>query len=160
MSLSSEISALYALAHELLYLGMDDSPIYSDDFGRLNSEVFRKANSLYSHLGGTPEEEAHLCLSLLMAYTATFCDDGDKQKHIQHILDRSCNVLAEIPASLLKVRLLTRCYGEVFEEGLANEAHNIINTWKERALSTGELEVIEELKTIMENPYPWSEINE
>ena len=44
-SLESQISALYASAHELLYLGVDGSPIYSDHFNRLNREVFRQANS-------------------------------------------------------------------------------------------------------------------
>ena len=34
-SLESQISALYASAHELLYLGVDGSPIYSDHFNRL-----------------------------------------------------------------------------------------------------------------------------
>ena len=34
--LESEISALYASAHELFYLGMDGRPIYSDQFTRLN----------------------------------------------------------------------------------------------------------------------------
>lgn len=38
--LESEISALYASAHELCYLGMDGRPIYSDQFTRLNRDVF------------------------------------------------------------------------------------------------------------------------
>lgn len=46
-SLESEVSALSTLADELLYLGIDDTPIYSDDFTRLNHEVFQKANALY-----------------------------------------------------------------------------------------------------------------
>ena len=68
-SLESQISALYASAHELLYLGVDGSPIYSDHFNRLNREVFRQANSLFIRHGVTSEEEAALCLSLLMGYT-------------------------------------------------------------------------------------------
>ena len=35
--LESEISALYASAHELCYLGMDGRPIYSDQFTRLST---------------------------------------------------------------------------------------------------------------------------
>ena len=41
--LESEISALYASAHELCYLGMDGRPIYSDQFTRLNRDVDRKS---------------------------------------------------------------------------------------------------------------------
>ena len=64
-SLESEVSALSTLADELLYLGIDDTPIYSDDFTRLNHEVFQKANALYHQRGSTFEEEASLCLALL-----------------------------------------------------------------------------------------------
>lgn len=158
MLLSSEISTLYTLAHELLYLGMDGSPIYSDRFGRLNSEVYHKANRLYSCHGVTAEDEAGLCLSLLMAYNATLCDNGDKQDRIQHILDRCWDVLSELPASLLKVRLLACCYSEVFEEELADEAHAIIRTWDASSLTPEQVEVIEELKNFEKNPYPWSEV--
>ena len=64
--LESEISALYASAHELCYLGMDGRPIYSDQFTRLNRDVFSQANALYDKRGNSHEEEARLCLSLLM----------------------------------------------------------------------------------------------
>lgn len=48
-SLDSQITALYTLAHELLYLGSDGSPIYSDHFSRLNGDVLSRANILYPH---------------------------------------------------------------------------------------------------------------
>ena len=44
--MNSEISTLYSIAHELLYLGMDGAPIYSDHFSRLNREV----SVSYTHL--------------------------------------------------------------------------------------------------------------
>ena len=69
--LESEISALYASAHELCYLGMDGRPIYSDQFTRLNRDVFSQANALYDKHGDSDEEEARLCLSLLMGYNGT-----------------------------------------------------------------------------------------
>ena len=115
--MNDHVSSLYTLAHELLNLGMDDSPIYSDHFARLNREVYEQALRLYSAPeGDTPEEEARLCLSILVALNATFYDNGRKQQYIQHLLDRCWNVLDRLPASLLKVRLLTCCYGEVYEE--------------------------------------------
>lgn len=111
--LESEISALYASAHELCYLGMDGRPIYSDQFTRLNRDVFSQANALYDKHGDSDEEEARLCLSLLMGYNATLYNNGDKEERIQHILDRCWDVLEHLPASLLKVQLLVYCYGEV-----------------------------------------------
>ena len=157
-SLDSEVSALSTLADELLYLGIDDTPIYSDDFTRLNHEVFQKANALYHQRGSTFEEEASLCLALLKGYNATIYNDGDKEERIQTILNRCWEVLEHLSASLLKVQLLTYCYGEVFEEELAKEAHQIMDSWENKVLSEEELKVIELLQTMRDNRYPCSEI--
>lgn len=157
-SLESEVSALSTLADELLYLGIDDTPIYSDDFTRLNHEVFQKANALYHQRGSTFEEEASLCLALLKGYNATIYNDGDKEERIQTILNRCWEVLEHLSASLLKVQLLTYCYGEVFEEELAKEANKIIESWEEKLLTKDQVEVIGFLKSLEENPYPWSDI--
>ena len=157
-SLVSEVSALSTLADELLYLGIDDTPIYSDDFTRLNHEVFQKANALYHQRGSTFEEEASLCLALLKGYNATIYNDGDKEERIQTILNRCWEVLEHLSASLLKVQLLTYCYGEVFEEELAKEAHQIMDSWENKVLSEEELKVIELLQTMRDNRYPCSEI--
>lgn len=156
--LESNISALYASAHELLYLGMDESPIYSDHFTRLNRDVFHQANALYTQRGSTSEEEASLCLALLMGYNATLYNDGDKQERIQHVLDRCWEVFDKLPGSLLKVQLLTYCYGEVFDEDLAREVREIIHGWSGRDLTPDEAEIVELLKGMEENPYPWNEI--
>ena len=104
--MSDQVSSLFSLAHSLLTLGQDGSPIYVDSFTRLN---------------------------------------------------RALNVLPLIPASLLKVRLLTYCYGEVYAEELAKEAHVIIDSWGTFRLTAEQEEAIEELKNIEENPYPWEE---
>lgn len=157
-SLESEVSALSTLADELLYLGIDDTPIYSDDFTRLNHEVFQKANALYHQRGSTFEEEASLCLALLKGYNATIYNDGDKEERIQTILNRCWEVLEHLSASLLKVQLLTYCYGEVFEEELAKEANKIIESWDEKLLTKDQVEAIGFLKSLEENPYPWSEM--
>ena len=157
-SLESEISALSTLADELLYLGIDDTPIYSDDFTRLNHEVFQKANALYHQRGSTFEEEASLCLALLKGYNATIYNDGDKEERIQTILNRCWEVLEHLSASLLKVQLLTYCYGEVFEEELAKEAKEIIIGWDEKSLTKDQVEAIVLLRSLEENPYPWSEL--
>ena len=155
--LESEISALYASAHELCYLGMDGRPIYSDQFTRLNRDVYESALNSYGKHGSTPEAEAELCLGLLVAFNATMYDNGHKQEYIQKVLKRSINVLPLIPASLLKVRLLTYCYGEIYEEELNKEAHAIIESWGTFRLTEEQVEIIEELKNIEENPYPWEE---
>lgn len=41
MSLQSEIGDLRRITHELLFLGLDGEPIYSDRFRQLNADVYR-----------------------------------------------------------------------------------------------------------------------
>ena len=105
-----------------------------------------------------PDEEANLCLALLLGYNATIYDYGNKERNKQSVLDRAFEVLEQLPASLLKVRLLTYCYGEVYEEALLREAHEIIGSWDNTSLSSGQAEIIEELRNIEENPYPYEVI--
>lgn len=156
--LTSRALELQHAAHELMYLGMDGEPVYSDTFCRLNKEVLVKSDSLFSAQSSDVEEEANLCLALLMGYNATIYDDGDKEQKKQTILNRICHVLEHLPVSLLKVRLLTYCYGEIYEEVLLQEAYAIIEGWNKDNLTSGQTEIIEELKNIEENPYPFEEV--
>ena len=162
MSLSAETLALQRAAHDLMYLGMDGSPIYSDDLSRRNGEVYRLTTALYDSgvKGSTAEEQANVCLALLMGYSASFIDHGEKQKHVQEILDRSWDILEVLPASLLKLRLLTACYGEVFDEPLADEGRAIIAAWDSASLTIEQKEVIEEFQNVVDNPYPWEEVED
>lgn len=160
MNLQTKIDELYHIAHELLYLGTNGTPIYADRFSELNADVYRKCESLVSERGSTTEEEALLCIALLSGYKATLCNHGDKDDKIQSVLDRSWVILDLLSASLLKCRLLVACYAEVFDEDLAREAHAIINSWNGRELSADEQELIDDLHNLEENPYPWTELEE
>lgn len=160
MSLSEEAAALQRAAHDLMYLGMDGSPVYSDDLSRRNGEVYRLTTALYDSgaQGSTVEEQANVCLALLMGYSASFVDHGEKQKHIQEVLDRCWDLLEVLPASLLKLRLLTACYGEVFDEPLAYEGRAIIASWDSASLTSEQEEAITEFQNVIDNPYPWEEV--
>lgn len=158
--MNSNSSSLFSLAHDLLTYGLDGSPIYADQFTRLNRDVYERAIELYNIHGATAEEEAELCLGLLVAFAATIYDNSCKQEYIQNVLDRSWEVLPKLSASLLKVRLLTYCYGEFYDESLAKEAHEIINTWDKAGLSPEQAEIAEELKGFEENQYPFEEVEE
>ena len=155
------MNSLYTLARQLLTLGADGTPIYSDYLTQLNREVYEQALVLRTvQPGNTPKAEAELCLSLLLAFNATIYDDGSKQQYIQEALDRSWEVLPQLAPSLLKVRLLTYCYSEIYEEELAAEAHAIINTWKKEELTLEQGEIIDELANFEENQYPWEVIED
>ena len=157
-SLLSRALELQHAAHELMYLGMDGEPIYSDTFCRLNKELLVKSDSLFSSQSSNIEEEANLCLALLMGHNATIYDYGDKGQKKQAVLDRIYNVLEKLPDSLLKVRLLTYTYGEVYEESMLQEVHDIVDNWNKSVLTTEQTEAMEELKNIEENPYPFEVI--
>lgn len=153
--LTSRALELQHVAHELMYLGMDGEPVYSDTFCRLNKEVLVKSDSLFTSKSSDIEEEANICLALLMGYNATIYDNGDKEQKKQAVLDRIYNVLDKLPASLLKVRLLTYTYGEVYDEVLLQEAYVIIEGWDKNSFTSEQTEIIDELKNIEENPYPF-----
>lgn len=156
--MDSNSSSLFSLAHHLLTYGLDGSPVYADQFTCLNRDVYERAIELYNTRGTTVEEEAELCLGLLVAFAATIYDNGSKQECIQSVLDRSWEVLPKLSPSLLKVRLLTYCYSEFYDESLAKEAHEIINTWNKAEFTSEQLEIIKELQNFEENPYPFEEV--
>ena len=158
--LTSRALELQHAAHELMYLGMDGEPVYSDTFCRLNKEVLVKSDSLFSAQSSDVEEEANLCLALLMGYNATIYDDGDKEQKKQAVLDRIYPILEQLSASLFKVHLLTYTYGGVYEESLLQEAHFIVDGWGKREMTAEQMEVVKELKNIEENPYPFEEVVE
>ena len=160
MSLKAETAALQRAAHELMYLGSDGTPVYSDNLSRLNSEVYRQTTALYGSCaqGGTAEEQAEVCLALLMGYNASFIDHGEKREHIQEILNRCWDLLDTLPPSLLKLRLLTACYGEVYDDSLAEDARGIIFSWDSASLTPEQQEAIAEFQNVLDNPYPWEEV--
>ena len=93
MSLLEEALLLQRAAHDLMYLGMDGSPIYSDDLSRRNSEVYRLTTTLYNSgtWGTTVEEQANVCLALLKGYSAAFIDHGEKPVSYTHLARVSCS---------------------------------------------------------------------
>ena len=147
-TLLMQAESLQRLAHPLLY---PDREMAGEDLRRLSTEVYRAADSLFREKGETPELEASLCIALLMGYNATMYNHGDKEAKKQEVLNRASEVLDKLPAnSLLKCRLLVYCYGEVYEDELAEEAHEIISGWKERELSEEEREIADMLSIIEE----------
>lgn len=154
-TLISQVQELQLLARELLCLGDGGTPIYTDHFRQLNKEILCLSDSLFSKKCASLEEEGQLCIALLMAYNATIYDSGDKEGKKQILLNRAFAIFELLSVSLLKCQLLTYCYGEVFDEELAKEAHEIIDGWNGREYSMEELEVMGVLQILEENQYPF-----
>ena len=87
-----------------------------------------------------------------MGCCASVCDDGAETCRKQAVLDRIERVLPKLPASLLKCRLLTFAYGEVFDERLAAEALAVFRSWEGRPLSAEETEIRDTLCELMQYP--------
>lgn len=152
--LMNQIRELQSISHELLYLGTDGTPIYTDRFRQLNTDIFRLTEALSDKKGETDEEEAVLCLTLLMGYRAMVYSDSRKEEKIQRILDRASVALDNLEDSLLKCRLLIFCYGEVFDEELLEEVRHIVDTWGSgRQLSLEEEEIVDFLKELEGDVY-------
>ena len=56
MSLLEEALLLQRAAHDLMYLGMDGSPIYSDDLSRRNGEVYRLTTTCLLYTSPSPRD--------------------------------------------------------------------------------------------------------
>ena len=140
--LRERISALYCAAYELLNLGLNGEPVYADRFSELNWDVRRQSETLIYKQGSSIEEEAALCVALLVAHKAMSFDYGDREANIQKLLDRSFSVLELLPQSLVKCQLLLHCCGEVFAKELLDEAKEIIMGWGGRELSEEEKEMM------------------
>ena len=131
----NQVRELQSISHELLYLGVDGTPIYTDRFCQLNTEVFRLSEALFSMKGA------------IFEYRATAYSDSNKEAKIQGILDRAFIVLDHLEDSVLKCRLLLSCYDEVFDEELIEEVRRIVDGWGGgRQLSSEEETVVEALK--------------
>lgn len=129
---------LYQSAHLLLHLGEDGSLIYADKFRQLNTEVTRLLNELYPVKGSSNEEEAEICLALLMGFSSAIYNVEGQEEKVQVVLDRAYAVLQKLEASLLKCRLLLCCYAETQDKELVQEAKEMIVSWGGRELTEEE----------------------
>ena len=162
MSLLEEALLLQRAAHDLMYLGMDGSPIYSDDLSRRNSEVYRLTTTLYNSgtWGTTVEEQANVCLALLKGYSASFIDHGEKQQHVQEVLRRCWDTLDTLPSSLLNSVCL-RLVMERFSMSLwPTRAVLSLLSWSVASLTAEQQEAVDEFQNVTDNPYPWEYIDE
>lgn len=104
--LQDKLDSLYHTANALLHPTADGDCIFVDDFACLNQAIHEQINTLYPYRGKTADEEAALCLALLMGYSVSLYANPDDEAKKQVVLDRSREVLTILPSSLLKDQLL------------------------------------------------------
>ena len=101
MELQDKIFHLHNQAHRLLHIECSGSYLYADDLAQLNE--------LYPLHGSTPEQDASLCLALLLGYSVSLYASLEDDLKREHILSRSLELLETLPPSPLKDDLYTVC---------------------------------------------------
>lgn len=149
--LQKEIERLHEASRRLLSLGEDTGYVYADELSRLNREVYACINAVIGRHGKDARQEAELCLGILMGYSGCMYANPSDHKKRESVVKRACRVLDRLEDSLLKCRLLTYCYGEVYDGELAARAHAIIESWKGRPYSKEEQEAAETLLLLETN---------
>ncbi|MEG2243444.1 MAG: UpxZ family transcription anti-terminator antagonist [Muribaculaceae bacterium] len=123
--LKSQIDTLYAKAHRLLY-ALDEDTCYADTLGTLRQQVTILVNTLIKQHSTNPEEEATLCLALLLGLIAI--NDNERK---DAIITRTIKILPQLPPTTLKVQLLTYLHIETTDPAYAHQARLIATTCKD-----------------------------
>ena len=105
--LQEKIDKLQNTVHALLHKSNYMAGGYVDDLARLNNEIHEQINDLYLYHGETTEQEAALCLSLLMGYSVSMYANPEDEIKKQTILIRSQKIIQNLFSSPLKNRLHT-----------------------------------------------------
>lgn len=109
MELQDKIIHLHNLAHRLLHIECSGSYLYADDLSQLNKDIHDEMNELYPLRGNTLEQDASLCLALLLGYSVSMYAGWEDDLKRGNILARSLELLTSLPPSPLKDDLLTVC---------------------------------------------------
>ena len=106
-SLQEKIDKLQNTVHALLHKSHSMECVYIDDIARLNKEIHEQINDLYPCHGTTAEQEAALCLSLLMGYSVSVYANSEDEVKKRAVLRRSQEIMKKRLPSPLKNRLHT-----------------------------------------------------
>ena len=111
-SIQDKIEKLQKTVDTLLHMGENMDCICVDDLSLLNNEIHEQINDLYLYHGETTEQEAALCLSLLMGYSVSMYANPEDELKKQTVLLRTGKILPLLPPSPLKEHLLS-AYNEL-----------------------------------------------
>ena len=107
--LQEKIENLQSLAESLLHIGGNDNFVYADDLSQLNKKIHETIIELYPLRGKTVEQEAALCLALLLGFSVSMYADPEDDLKRQTVLGRSQKLLKDLSPSSLKQNLLSVC---------------------------------------------------
>ena len=147
MEKEKSLNRLAQITQRQLALGLANGPIDQEEVVALSREALSLASSLYPLQGETVEEEANLCLTLLMAYTLSLYGPADRLSRLDALSRRAASVLSRLASSALKVRLLAWSYAGIEDERLLSEANEIIAGWDRQRLTEEQALALREMET-------------
>ncbi|NLI37595.1 MAG: transcriptional regulator [Bacteroidales bacterium] len=142
--LITKAKELRRVAERLAYFQDDGEYSYIDKYKEVLSWIYRACRELIRFHGENDEEEAEICLSVLIGYSTTVRN----AKNIRRAIDRAYMVLPHLVPSLLKCQLLVYCYVEVRNQKLLDQAKQIMRTWNDSQLSEEEIRMKELLQNM------------
>ena len=107
--LQENIDDLQKLSDRLLHISDENGYVYADDLSELHQAIHEKIIDLYSQRGKTPEQDATLCLAILMGYNVLMYANPEDEVRKRNVFIRSRKLLNSLPPSLLKEQLSTLC---------------------------------------------------
>ena len=107
--IQEKIDKLQNTVHALLHKSNYMEGVYVDDLALLNKEIHKQINDLYPCHGGTAEQEAALCLSLLMGYSVSMYANSEDEIKRKTVLNRSQIILKKLLPTSLSFQLSAIC---------------------------------------------------
>lgn len=126
MGIIDKSKEIQRMAAQFLYENGDMPYTYVEEWTQTQSFLTQSIGKLIKQEGRTPDEEGEVILAILMGYTIVIRNS----KNIDIALERAERVFPLIKDPLLKCKLAIFCYGECFDEELANTAHQLIKELK------------------------------
>lgn len=133
-NLITKAKELRRVAERLAYFQDDGEYSYIDKYKEVLSWIYKSCRELIRFHGENNEEEAEICLSVLIGYSTTVRN----AKNIKCAVNRAYMVLPYLASSLLKCQLLAYCYVEDRNQKWMDQAKQIMQTWTDSQLSEEE----------------------
>lgn len=105
-TLQELIDHLQQTAHSFLS-AIDTGCVYPDEISDINHDIHSQINELYDRRkeAMTVNQEAALCLTLLMGYSVSMYANPEDEEKRKSVLDYSHRVITSLPSSSLKFQL-------------------------------------------------------
>lgn len=108
-TLQEKIDYLQNMVESLFHVDGKDWYAYADDLSQLNQKIHEEIEELYSLRADTEEQEAALCIAILMGYSVSIYANPEDEIKRRCVFERSRQIMDKLPSISLKKRLYAIC---------------------------------------------------